>query len=83
MIGDRVNANTRTDFSQAVGTLLLNRDTAMRLCHTIYVTLGGMKLLVDDANSIDALAEFDKIVILLNREAAALEVLAKNFRASS
>jgi hypothetical protein len=44
--------------------------------------VGGMKLLVDDANSINAMNEFGQIIILLNREAAALEVLTKNFRAS-
>jgi hypothetical protein len=83
VIGGRVDDRTRMDFSQAVGTLLLNRNSAMRLCGTITRTLGGMKLLVDDANSLDNMAEFNGIIVLLNREAAALEVLAKNFRASA
>jgi hypothetical protein len=83
MLGGRVDEQTRTDFAQGVGSLLVNRGVAMRLCRTIYSTLGGMTLLVDDANSVDAMSEFDNIVILLNREATALEVLAKNFRASS
>jgi hypothetical protein len=83
VLGGRVDEQTRMDFSQAVGTLLVNRDVAMRLCRTIYSTLSEMTVLVDDANSVDAITEFDNIVILLNREASALEVLAKNFRASS
>jgi hypothetical protein len=82
VMGGRASDEVRRDFSDAVGSLVVNRNTAMRLCRTINYTLGGMKLLVDDGSSAADLGEFEKIVNLLNREAAALEVLAKNFRAS-
>jgi hypothetical protein len=82
VIGGRVKDETRTDFSRSVGSLLVNRERAMRFCRTIYSTLGNMNFLVDNANSTKGLDDFYNIVNVLNREAAALEVLAKNFRAS-
>jgi hypothetical protein len=41
VLGGRVDDEIRMDFSQAVGTLPLNRESAMRLCRTIHYTLGG------------------------------------------
>ncbi len=83
VIGGRVEHDLQERFAHAMGTALASRETAVRIHRAILWKCNEMRFFLDDQNKSDDISDFRKVVDILNREAAALEVLAKNFRASA
>ena len=77
----RINEKWQNWFSNNAAQVLVRRDQVKRLYERLYGS--GKSAVVPDGDSRDEqLREFETAVGLLNRDAAALEILARNFRAS-
>lgn len=82
ILGGRVHENVHTAFTRALGSLLSFRSDVKTKYDGVLSKFKTARF-VDSDNSAEDLDDLDRSVFLLNREAAALEVLAKNFRASA
>jgi|SRR5689334_23429409 len=81
VIGGKVNSDFHNLFSFHLGFLLENREITKQTFDKVVPLING-DLFLDAENSRVKIQEFSQLVEALNREAAALEVLAKTYRAS-
>jgi hypothetical protein len=82
VIGARVKRNFHDDFDLHIGSVLDAREAALRAYQVILYYHAGVRFFVEDDNYGRRVYDFKQAIEALNSEAAAIEVLAKNFRAS-
>jgi hypothetical protein len=82
VFGGRTDQKLMDKVVNTIGSVVANRAAAVKIHRDIMRHFDGLRFVVDDTNSPDQMSDFRKSVDVINREAAALEVLARNFRAS-
>jgi len=81
VIGGRIDQAVNDDFANKSAAFIIRRNEV----RTLYERLYGKRtplIFFDDNNREEQLNNLDTAIELLNREASALEVIARNFRAS-